>query len=169
MVVRGGHPDRGALHDPAVPAAIAIAVLRHQLLDIRLVLARALAWLLLSAAALVAYVALVALLDLRVARLRPLGLRPGVVAVLLAPLLPRLQREVERWMYGDRRDPARVAGRLGEHLAAGDERGLQGWSPPCGGAAASLGGGPGRRTVWPPRTGRPEEALAPAAATPGRR
>ena len=45
---------------------------------------------------------------------------------LLAPLLPRLQREVERWMYGDRRDPARVAGRLGEHLAAGDERGLQG-------------------------------------------
>jgi signal transduction histidine kinase len=112
---------------PLVPAAIAIAVLRHQLLDIRLVVARAVAWLLLSAAALAAYVALVALLDVAVSRaFGRSAFAPVVVAVLLAPLLPRLQREVERWMYGDRRDPARVAGRLGEHLAAGDERGLQG-------------------------------------------
>jgi signal transduction histidine kinase len=112
---------------PLIPAAIAIAVLRHQLLDIRLVLARALAWLLLSAAALLAYVALVAVLDTAVSRaFGRSAFAPVVVAVLLAPLLPRLQREVERWVYGDRRDPARVAGRLGEHLAAGDERGLQG-------------------------------------------
>jgi signal transduction histidine kinase len=112
---------------PLIPAAIAIAVLRHQLLDIRLVLARAVAWLLLSAAALAAYVALVGVLDLAVSRaFGRSAFAPVVVAVLLAPLLPRLQREVERWMYGDRRDPARVAGRLGEHLAAGDERGLQG-------------------------------------------
>jgi signal transduction histidine kinase len=91
------------------------------------VVARALAWLLLSAAALAAYVALVAVLDTVVSRaFGRSAFAPVVVAVLLAPLLPRLQREVERWMYGDRRDPARVAGRLGEHLAAGDERGLQG-------------------------------------------
>ncbi len=112
---------------PLVPIAIAIAVLRHQLLDIRLVLARAVAWLLLSVAAFAAYVALVAVLDVAVSRAFGESAFAAVaVAVLLAPLLPRLQREVERWMYGDRRDPARVAGRLGEHLAAGDERGLQG-------------------------------------------
>jgi two-component system NarL family sensor kinase len=112
---------------PLIPAAIAIAVLRYRLLDIRLVVARAVAWLLLSAAALAAYVALVAVLDTVVSRaFGRSAFAPVVVAVLLAPLLPRLQREVERWMYGDRRDPARVAGRLGEHLAAGDERGLQG-------------------------------------------
>jgi signal transduction histidine kinase len=112
---------------PLVPAAIAIAVLRHQLLDIRLVLARALAWLLLSAAAVVAYVALVAVLDTAVSRaFGRSAFAPVVVAVLLAPLLPRLQREAERWVYGDRRDPARVASRLSVHLASGDERGLQG-------------------------------------------
>ena len=112
---------------PLIPAAIAIAVLRHQLLDIRLVVARALAWLLLSAAALAAYVALVAVLDAAVSRaFGRSAFAPVAVAVLLAPLLPRLQREVERWVYGDRRDPARVAGQLGEHLAAGDERGLLG-------------------------------------------
>jgi signal transduction histidine kinase len=112
---------------PLVPAAIAIAVLRHQLLDIRLVLARAVAWLLLSVAALAAYAALVAVLDLAVSRAFGESAFAAVaVAVLLAPLLPRLQREVERGMYGDRRDPARVAVRLGEHLVAGDERGLHG-------------------------------------------
>jgi two-component system NarL family sensor kinase len=112
---------------PLVPLAIAVAVIRHQLLDIRLVVSRALAWLLLSVAALVAYVAVVALLDTFVSHtLGRSAFATVLVAVALAPLLPRLQREVDRWMYGDRRDPARVAGRLGEALASGDERGLAG-------------------------------------------
>ena len=85
------------------------------------------AWLLLSVAALLAYVALVTLLESFVSNAVGRSALPAVlVAVALAPLLPRVQREVDRWMYGDRRDPARVAGRLGEHLAAGDERGLEG-------------------------------------------
>jgi two-component system NarL family sensor kinase len=112
---------------PLVPIAIAVAVVRHGLLDIRLVLSRALAWLLLSAVVLVAYVALVAVLDSLVSgRVGRSAFATVLVAVALAPLLPRLQREVDRWMYGDRRDPARVAVRLSEHLATGDERGLQG-------------------------------------------
>lgn len=110
---------------PLVPLAIAVAVIRHQLLDIRLVVARALAWLLLSGAAVLSYVALVALLDTFVSHtFGRSAFATVLVAVALAPLLPRLQREVDRWMYGDRRDPARVAGRLGEVLAAGDGRGL---------------------------------------------
>ncbi len=112
---------------PLVPLAICVAVVRHQLLDIRLVVSRALAWLLLSVAALLAYVALVALLESFVSKAVGRSALPAVlVAVALAPLLPRVQREVDRWMYGDRRDPARIAGRLGEHLATGDERGLAG-------------------------------------------
>ena len=112
---------------PLVPLAIAVAVIRHQLLDIRLFVSRALAWLLLSVAALLAYVAVVTLLDSFVSQaFGRSAFATVLVAVALAPLLPRLQREVDRWMYGDRRDPARVAGRLGEVLAAGDERGLTG-------------------------------------------
>jgi len=112
---------------PLVPLAICVAVIRHQILDIRLVVSRAVAWLLLSLAALAAYGALVALLGSFLSDVRQnSALLTVVVAVALAPLLPRLQREVDRWTYGDRRDPARVAGTLGEHLAAGDVRGLTG-------------------------------------------
>ncbi len=112
---------------PLVPLAIAVAVVRHQLLDIRFVVSRALAWLLLSVVALVAYVAVVALLDTFVSRaFGRSAFATALVAVTLAPLLPRLQREVDRWMYGDRRDPVRAAGRLGEALTAGDEGGLVG-------------------------------------------
>jgi two-component system NarL family sensor kinase len=112
---------------PLVPIAIAVAVVRHALLDIRLVVSRALAWLLLSAVVLVAYIALVAVLDSFVSgKIGHSAFATVLVAVALAPLLPRLQREVDRWMYGDRRDPARVAVRLSEHLATGDERGLHG-------------------------------------------
>ncbi len=112
---------------PLIPLAIGVAVVRHQLLDIRLVLSRALAWLLLSLAALAAYGALVALLGTALQDAgRRSALLTALVAVALAPLLPRLQREVDRWTYGDRGDPARVAERLSEHLAAGGERGLAG-------------------------------------------
>ena len=48
---------------PLIPVAITIAILRHQLLDIRLVVSRALLYGLLTAAAAGAYVGLVALLD----------------------------------------------------------------------------------------------------------
>jgi two-component system, NarL family, sensor kinase len=106
---------------PTVPLAIAVAVVRYQLLDIRLVVSRALAWLLLSVTALVAYVAVVTLLDSFVSQaFGRSAFATVLIAVALAPLLPRLQREVDRWLYGDRRDPARVAGRLGEALTAGD-------------------------------------------------
>jgi two-component system NarL family sensor kinase len=112
---------------PLIPLAIGVAVVRHQLLDIRLVLSRAVAWLLLSLAALAAYGALVALLGTALDGAgRSSALLTALIAVALAPLLPRLQREVDRWTYGERGDPARVAERLGEHLAAGGERGLAG-------------------------------------------
>jgi two-component system NarL family sensor kinase len=112
---------------PLVPVAVAVAIVRHQLLDIRLVLSRALAWLLLSAGVLAGYVALVAVLDRFVsAQVGRSAVATVVVALVVAPLLPRLQRLVDRAMYGDRGDPARVASRVGERLAAGPTAGLPG-------------------------------------------
>jgi signal transduction histidine kinase len=103
---------------PLIPVAITVAIVRYQLLDIRLVLSRALAWLLLSLAVLVAYVSLLTLLDRFVAA--QLG-RSALVTVLLvllaAPMLPRLQRLVDRAMYGDRGNPARLVGQIGDQLA----------------------------------------------------
>jgi signal transduction histidine kinase len=49
-----------------------------------------------------------------------------IVALLIAPVLPRLQRLVDRAMYGDRRDPARVASLVGEELSANPAGGMAG-------------------------------------------
>lgn len=122
-----GTPILVLLAIPLVPVAVTIAVIRHQLLDIRAVLSRAVAWLALSLVALLSYVGIVALLDTFVARtLGRSAFATVLVALALAPLLPRLQRVVDRWMYGDRRDPVRLAGRLGEHLTTGAELGMSG-------------------------------------------
>ena len=98
-----------------------MAIIRHQLLDIRLVVSRALSWVLLSLAVLVAYVALVALLDRVVAA--QLGRSASVTVILVlvaAPVLPRLQRLVDRAMYGDRGNPASVVSEVGSRLATAD-------------------------------------------------
>lgn len=103
---------------PLIPIAVTIAIVRHQLLDIRLVVSRVLAWVLLSAVVLVVYGLLVAVLDRFVsAQLGRSVVATVVVALLVAPVLPRLQRLVDRALYGDRGDPARVVSRVGEHLA----------------------------------------------------
>ena len=111
---------------PLIPVAITSAVVRHGLLDIRLVVSRALAWLLLSLLVVVAYAALVAVLDRVVSAYVSRSALATVVLVLLAaPLLPRLQRLVDRAMYGDRSDPTRVVSELGEQLAT-EDGGLRG-------------------------------------------
>jgi len=106
---------------PLIPLAVTVAIIRHQLLDIRLAISRLLAWMLLSLAVIVAYGALVALLDRFISE--QLG-RSAVATVLLvllaAPVLPRLQKLVERAVYGDRSNPARVVSRVGEQLATPD-------------------------------------------------
>ncbi|GAB3753508.1 sensor histidine kinase [Microlunatus parietis] len=111
---------------PLIPIAVTVAVVRHQLLDIRLVVSRVLAWALLSLAVVVAYTGLVFLLDRVISE--QLG-RSAVATVLLvlaaAPVLHRLQRLVDRVMYGDRADPARVWSRFGAQLAT-DRAGLSG-------------------------------------------
>jgi two-component system NarL family sensor kinase len=104
---------------PLIPVAVTVAIIRHQLLDIRFVVSRAVAWLLASILVVAAYAVLVAVLDTVVsARLGRSAAATVIIALLVAPLLPRLQRLVDRAMYGDRRDPASVVSRIGAQLFA---------------------------------------------------
>jgi len=102
-----------------VPAAMTIAVLRHQLLDIRLVLSRTVLSALLTAGVVGGWLALVAAAD--VVLRREVGLGPSVLATLVIavgfnPVRVRLQRVVDRALYGDRSDPVRALSRIGERL-----------------------------------------------------
>ena len=111
---------------PLIPVAVTVAIVRYQLLDIRLVVSRAVAWLVLSLAVIVSYAGLVALLDQVIAgSLGQSAVATVILVLLAAPALPRLQRLVDRAVYGDRANPARVVSELGKQLAT-TEAGLGG-------------------------------------------
>jgi two-component system, NarL family, sensor kinase len=122
-------PILGLLVFTLIPTAVAVAVLRYQLLDIRLVVSRTLVYVLLTAAAAGAYVGMVALLD-EMVRSR-VSLESAVVASLIIaigfnPARVRLQRLIDRALYGDRRDPVRTVSVVGERLADTGAAGLPG-------------------------------------------
>jgi two-component system, NarL family, sensor kinase len=107
-----------------VPAAMTIAVLRHQLLDIRLVLSRTVLYGLLTAAVIGVYLGLVAGADVVLRRAAGLGtsvLATMLIALGFNPVRVRLQRAVDRAIYGDRADPVRLLSRMGERLSAVSE------------------------------------------------
>jgi signal transduction histidine kinase len=108
---------------PLIGAAVTIAILRHQLLDIRLVFSRTVLYLLLTGGVVAAYTAVVALLD-SVLR-RQVGLGSSVLATVLIavgfnPVRVRLQRVVDRTLYGSRSDPVRAASQVSAHLVAAE-------------------------------------------------
>ncbi len=110
---------------PLIPIAVTVAIVRVQLLDIRLVVSRLLAWLILLLAVIVAYTGLAALVGrFATPRLAGSALITAFLVLLAAPLLPRLQRLVDGAVYGERGDPASVVSRLDEQLASPDA-GLQ--------------------------------------------
>jgi two-component system, NarL family, sensor kinase len=122
-------PILGLLVFTLIPVAIAVAVLRHQLLDIRIAVARALLYGLLTAAAAGAYVGVVALLDALIRSRVSLGaavVASVIVAIGFNPARVRLQRLIDRALYGDRRDPARAVSLVGERLAGPGAAGLAG-------------------------------------------
>ena len=113
-------PILGLLAISLIPAAVTVAVLRHRLLDIRVVVSRALLYGLLTASAVGAYAGLVALLDLMVRSRVSFGVAVVasiIVAFCFNPARVWLQRLVDRALYGDRRDPVRAVSRVGERLA----------------------------------------------------
>lgn len=102
-------------------ATLATAILRHRLFDIDLIINRTLVYGGLTASVLGLYALMVGALG----RLFELHgnffiaiLATGAVAILFQPLRERLQRTVNRWMYGERDEPYIVLSRLGQHLEA---------------------------------------------------
>jgi signal transduction histidine kinase len=104
-----------------IPVATGIALLKYRLYDIDLIIGRTLVYGALSVIVVGLYMVVVASLG---ALLQAQGglfaslLAAGLVAVLFAPLRNRLQRAVNRLMYGQRDDPYRVLSGLGERLEA---------------------------------------------------
>jgi signal transduction histidine kinase len=103
------------------PIAIGIAVLRYRLWDIDPIINRTLVYGVLTASIIGLYVLMVGALG---ALFQTSGnlvtslVATGVVAVLFQPLRERLQRGVNRVMYGQRDEPYAVLSRLGQRLEA---------------------------------------------------
>jgi two-component system NarL family sensor kinase len=103
----------------AMYAAIGIAVLKHRLYDIDLLLNRALVYGLLTVGGVGVYVGVVESAEWLLREGVGLGgslLATAVIAVGFAPARDRLQRWVDRRLYGERHDPVRAMARLGERL-----------------------------------------------------
>lgn len=102
-----------------IPVSIGIAVLRHHLFDIDVIINRTLVYGALTASVVGIYVVVVGglgtLLQARGNFLVSM-LAAGLVAVLFAPLRTRLQRSVNHLLYGERDEPYTVLSRLGQRL-----------------------------------------------------
>jgi signal transduction histidine kinase len=104
-----------------VPVFTYIAILRYHLYDIDVVINRTLVYGSLSACVVGIYVLVVGALGALFQAQGNLGvslLATGVVALMFQPLRSRLQRGVNRLMYGERDDPYTVTSRLGKRLEA---------------------------------------------------
>jgi cbb3-type cytochrome oxidase subunit 3 len=100
-------------------AAMAVAVLRHRLFDIDVVINRSLVYGALSVVVAAAYgVSVVVLRSVfgTDANLAVSLLSTGVAAVIALPVRDRIQRSVNRLMYGERDDPYAVLSRLSQQL-----------------------------------------------------
>ncbi len=109
-----------------VPASIAVAILRHQLLDIRLVVSRSFLYLLMTGLVVATYALMVAgtdrALSARVSYGPPV-LATLVIALAFNPVRRFLQDRLDRLFYGSRHDPVRAMAEIGTRL---EETGLAG-------------------------------------------
>jgi len=107
-----------------IPLSIGIAVLRYHLFDIDILINRTLVYGALTVSVVGIYVLVVGYLSVlfRMAggqgQLAISVLATGLVAFLFQPLRNRLQRGINRLMYGERDDPYAVLSRLGQRLEA---------------------------------------------------
>lgn len=115
-----GPPVR-ALATPLVPAAMGIAIVRHRLWDIDIIINKALVYGLLSLSLFGIYVLTVAGLGGMLGEHigAPL-IAVALTAVAVEPLRKRLQRLANRFLYGHRNDPYIVISALSQRLEALD-------------------------------------------------
>ncbi|HEY7034727.1 MAG TPA: GAF domain-containing sensor histidine kinase [Thermomicrobiales bacterium] len=101
------------------PVTLGIAILRHNLFDIDVVLSRTLAWLIMTAAVIGTYIGVVLGIGSLIGSRRSLLLSllaTGLVAVGFQPLRLRVQQVINRLLFGERDDPYAVLTRLGHHI-----------------------------------------------------
>lgn len=101
------------------PLSIGVAILRHRLWDIDLLINRTLVYATLTALIVALYAALVGMFGtLFQSGAGTVGglLAAGVIAVLFQPLRHWLQRRANRLLYGERDNPAAVLARLARHM-----------------------------------------------------
>ena len=107
-----------------IPLSVGIAVLRYRLFDIDIIINRTLVYGALTVSVVGIYVLVVGYLSMLFraaggqANLVITTLATGLVALLFQPLRNRLQRGINRLMYGERDDPYAVLSRLGQQLQA---------------------------------------------------
>ena len=104
-----------------IPIAMGIAILKYRLYDIDIVINRTLVYGSLTASVAGIYILAVGTLGVLFQSSGTLLnslFGTGVVAIVFAPLRDRLQRAVNRLMYGERDDPYAVISRLGRRLEA---------------------------------------------------
>ncbi|MGW0908647.1 sensor histidine kinase [Streptomyces sp. NPDC002853] len=108
-----------------IPVVVAIGVLRYRMLGIEIVLRRGLVYGALTGAVVVVYLAVTILVGAALDE-RPLPgvLAAALVAVSLTPARDRLQRLVDRLVYGARKDPLRALAQLGDQVAVAEESDL---------------------------------------------
>jgi len=104
-----------------IPLAIGIAILRYRLWDIDLIINRTLVYGTLTVSVIGLYVLVVVVLGSLIqarGNLLLSLLTTGLIAMLFQPSRDRLQRAVNRLMYGERDDPYKVISYLGQRLEA---------------------------------------------------
>ncbi|MBA2377916.1 MAG: histidine kinase [Rubrobacter sp.] len=102
-----------------IPLSIGVAVLKYRLWDVDPIINRTLVYGALTATVVAVYILIVAYLGVAFRTGGNLFISlvaTSVVAVMFAPLRDRLQRAVNRLMYGRRDEPYAVLSRLGESL-----------------------------------------------------
>ena len=101
------------------PICIGIAILRYRLYDIDIIIRRTLVYGILTVCVVGVYVLVVGTLGALIGTSGNLVISlvaTGLVAVLFQPLRERLQRGVNRLVYGERDEPYAVLSRLGQRL-----------------------------------------------------
>jgi signal transduction histidine kinase len=122
MLMVGAALMNGALL--LIPLTIGVAVLRYHLFDIDILINRTLVYGALTVSVVGIYVLVVGYLSTLFRTAGGQGylaisvLVTGLVALLFQPLRNRLQRGINRLMYGERDDPYAVLSRLGQRLEA---------------------------------------------------
>jgi signal transduction histidine kinase len=102
-----------------IPGALAVSILRYRLWDIDIIINRSLVYFSLTALIVAIYIIIVGSLGavLQTGGSLPVSLlATGIVALSFQPLRERLQRTVNRLMYGERDEPYAVLGRLAQRI-----------------------------------------------------